>query len=106
MKLFTQTKRVYSHGYLNYIPNLYKVFPELKGVGSEELAKRFQKLGIVFYTIEEKPASVFIRMTMPFAVLVLISLIILMPIHYLVVGRWRYKTGTKLFNWIEAVFNQ
>lgn len=105
MKLFTQTKRVYSHGYLNYIPNFSEVFPELKGVGRDELAERFRKLGIIFYTIEKKPTSVLIRLTMPFAVLVLIGLTLLMPIHYLVVGRWRYQAGTKLFNWLEAVFN-
>ena len=94
-----------SHGYMNYVPKFQEVFPELNHISSEELADRFRELGIEFYTTERKPVSPFVRLTMPFAFIVGVILILSIPIHYFITGRWKYslKSNTKLMNWFEAV---
>lgn len=105
MNMFTELKRVFSHGYMNYVPKFQEVFPELNHISSEELADRFRELGIEFYTTERKPVSPFVRLTMPFAFIVGVILILSIPIHYFITGRWKYslKSNAKLMNWFEAV---
>ena len=73
MKMFTELKRVYSQGYMNYVPNFQKTFPELKNLTREELADRFKSLGVEFYTAERKPIPILIRLTMPFAFVTAVS---------------------------------
>lgn len=103
--MFTELKRVYSHGYMNYVPKFKETFPELKDISSEDLADRFRGLGIEFYTAERKPTPLLIRLTMPFAFTVFVVMIALSPLHYLATGRWRYRLAdnSKLMNWFEAV---
>lgn len=48
MNMFTELKRVYSQGYMNYVPNFQETFPELKNLTREELADRFESLGVEF----------------------------------------------------------
>lgn len=103
--MFTELKRAYSHGYMNYIPKFQETFPELKHISREELADRFIKLGIEFYTAERKPVPLLIRLTMPFAFITFVIMILLSPLHYLITGRWRYdlKDNSKIMNWFDAV---
>lgn len=105
MNMFTELKRVYSHGYMNYIPKFQEIFPELKNLTKEELADRFRTLGIEFYTTERKPVPILIRFTMPFALVTFAIMVLFMPLHYLITGQWRYslKDNSKLMNWFSAV---
>ena len=88
--MFTELKRVSSCGYINYIPKFKETFPELKNVSGEDMADRFRKLGVEFYTTERKPVSLLVRFTMPFA---------------FITGKWRYdlENNIKLLNWFDAV---
>lgn len=103
--MFTELKRVYSHGYMNYVPKFKETFPELKDISSEDLADRFRELGVEFYTAERKPIPIIIRLTMPFAFVTLIAMLALLPLHYFITGKWRYdlKDNNKLMNWFDAV---
>lgn len=105
MKMFTELKRVYSNGYMNYVPKFQETFPELKHLTREELADRFSSLGIEFYTTERKPVPILIRLTMPFAFVTVAIMVLFMPLHYLITGRWHYclKDNCKLFNWLSAI---
>ena len=82
MNMFTELKRVYSQGYMNYVPNFQETFPELKNLTREELADRFMSLGIEFYTAERKPVPILIRLTMPFAFVTVAIMVLFMPLHY------------------------
>lgn len=105
MKKFTELKRVYSDGYMNYVPKFKETFPELKNLTREELADRFKSLGVEFYTVERKSIPILIRLTMPFAFVTVIIMVLFMPFHYLISGRWHYslKDNCKLFNWLTAI---
>lgn len=105
MNMFTELKRVYWQGYMNYVPNFQETFPELKNLTREELADRFKSLGVEFYTAERKPVPILIRLTMPFAFITFVIMVLFMPLHYLITGRWHYrlKDNSKLMNWFDAV---
>lgn len=105
MNMFTELKRVYSQGYMNYVPNFQETFPELKNLTREELADRFKSLGVEFYTAERKPTPIWIRLTMPFALITVVIMALCMPLNYLITGHWHYslKDNSKLMNWFDAV---
>ncbi len=105
MNMFTELKRVYSQGYMNYVPKFQETFPELKNLTREELADRFSSLGIEFYTTERKPVPILIRLTMPFAFVTFVIMVLFMPLHYFITGHWHYslKDNSKLMNWFDAV---
>lgn len=103
--MYRKLKRTWSHNDLNYIPNLKKVFPELSKIDSEEMADRFIELGLDFYTEEKTPVPLWLRFTMPFALLVMLLMFVGMPINFLCTGQWGYSLGKKnrLMNWFRAV---
>lgn len=103
--MYRKLKRVCSHGYSNYIPNFDKVFPELRNLTSEEMCDRFIQLDLKFYSEKQTPVPVWLRFTMPFAIITLLLMIVGLPITFLVTGKWSYSQGDKLriFNWLKAL---
>ena len=73
--MFTELRRVWSNGYMHYIPEFEETFPEL------------------------------VRLSMPFAFITFIIMLITSPIHFFITGRWEYrlKSNGKLMNWFNAV---
>lgn len=103
--MYRKLKRTWSHNDLNYIPKLKKVFPELSKIDSEEMADRFIELGLDFYTEEKVPVSFRLRLTMPFALLIMILMLIGIPINFLIRGQWGYALGEKnrILNWFRSL---
>ena len=103
--MFRKLKRTHTHGYGNYIPNFDKIFPELNKVSSVEMCKRWQKLGVDFYTEILTPVKPFVRITLPFAILLLLIMIIGMPILFLITGSWKYPLSdkSKIYNWFREL---
>ena len=103
--MYRKLKRTWSHGYINYMPNFKKVFPELKNVSSEEMADRFIELGLDYFTEEKTPVSVWIRLTLPFAVLAMLLMLIGLPITFLITGSWGYSLNDKniVLNWLRML---
>jgi ribose/xylose/arabinose/galactoside ABC-type transport system permease subunit len=103
--MYRKIKRVWSNGYANYIPNFKKVFPELNKLDSEELCDRFQELNIDFYTEEITPVKPWLRLTMPFAIVLMILMLIAIPFKFLITGNWSYSLGDKntILNWFKAL---
>jgi len=85
--MYRKLKRTWEHGYINYIPRFKEVFPELSKVDSEELCDRFIKLKMDFYYEDKTYVSFWIRLTLPFAILTMVSMVMLLPIVFLVTGR-------------------
>jgi len=102
--IYRKLKRTWTHGYGN-IPRFKKVFPELKNIDSEELADRFIDLGMDFYTEEKKSINPLLRLTMPFALLVMVVMIVGIPVNFLITGNWGYSLGenNRILNWLRAL---
>ena len=103
--MYRKLKRTWSHSDLNYIPNFRKLFPELSRVSSEELADRFIDLNLDFYTEEKTPVTFWRRITMPFAIIALLLMLLGIPILFLFTGRWYYQLGKNnhLLNWFKSL---
>ncbi len=103
--MYRKLKRTWSNGYANYITNFKKVFPELSKIDSEELCDRFIELNIEFYCEEKTPVNFWMRLTLPFAILTMLLMIVVLPFTFLITGKWGYSLGEKnrLLNWFRAL---
>ena len=103
--IYRKLKRTWSHGYLNYMPDFKKVFPELKNVSSEELCDRFIELGLDFYRDEQEKVKVWVRFTLPFALVLFFLMVISTPIVFILTGQWGYPLGkgNTILNWFRAL---
>lgn len=103
--IYRNLKRTWTRGYINYMPEFKKVFPELKGVSSEEMADRFIELGLDYFTEKEIPVKWWVRLTLPFALIVFLLMLIGLPITFLVTGKWGYRLTDNnfLYNWFRMM---
>lgn len=103
--VFRKLKRVWSHNDMNYIPNFTETFPELNKVSSEEMCDRWISLGIEFYTEETTEVKVWIRLTLPFALILLVLMFIGLPFAFIITGKWSYGSGDKsrILNWFRQL---
>lgn len=103
--IYRKLKRTWTHSDANYIPNFKKVFPELSKIDSEEMCNRFIELKMDFYYEEKKPVNICTRLTLPFALLTMIIMIIGLPIAFLITGNWGYPLNEKnrLLNWFRSL---
>lgn len=103
--MYRKLKRTWSNGYGNYIPKMREVFPELNKLSSEEMCDRWKDLDIEFYTTKETYVSPWIRITLPFALITELLMLIVLPIHYIITGNWRYCLTDKnrIYNWFKAL---
>ncbi len=77
--MYRKLKRTWSHNDANYIPKFKEVFPELNKVSSEEMCDRWIELGVDFYTDEKTSVNKLMRLTMPFAIILMILMLIGVP---------------------------
>lgn len=103
--MFKKLKRTHSHGYANYIPKFTEVFPELSQIDSEELCDRFRKLKMTFYYEESTPVKLWVRLTLPFAIILMALMLLTLPIKFILTGTWSYSLGqnNRILNWIRAL---
>jgi hypothetical protein len=103
--MYRKLKRVWSHNDMNYIPRFRETFPELNKVLSEELCDRWISLGIDFYTDEKVETPIWIRLTLPFALMLMLLMLLIMPINFIITGNWGYSLGNKnrILNWFKAL---
>lgn len=103
--IYRKLKRTWSHGYADYMPKLKKAFPELERLSNEELANRFIELKMDFYYEEKLPVSFWVRLTLPFALLTYVLMIIGLPVVFLFTGHWGYSLGKKnrVLNWFRSL---
>ena len=103
--VFRKLKRVWSQGDMNYIPKFRETFPELNKTSNEELCNRWKSLGIDFYTEEKTEVKGWIRLTLPFALILFVLMFIGLPFCFLIYGRWSYGNGDKsrILNWFRIL---
>jgi len=103
--IYRKLNRTYSNGYYNSIPNFEKVFPELSKIDRIELCHRLQKLNIEFYYEEKTKVNIWVRFTLPFAIVLIILMILLLPINFIINGKWGYEfdKNNNIRNWFRAL---
>jgi|AntRauMFilla1563_2_1112583.scaffolds.fasta_scaffold01064_4 hypothetical protein len=103
--LYRKLKRTWSHGYLNHIPNFKKTFPELSKLDSQELCNRFIELNVEFFSEIKTPVTFWLRLTMPFAFVLMMLMLLSLPFIFLITGRWSYplSENNRILNWFRAV---
>ena len=103
--MYRKLKRVWSHNDMNYIPKFRETFPELKNVSSEEMRDRWISLGIDFYTEKKTPVKTWLRFTLPFAIILMLLMLIGLPIAFLITGKWFYPHTKKdrILNWFRSL---
>ena len=104
--IYRKLRRVWSHNDMNHIHGFFATFPELRSVSSEEMCERWARLGIDFYSKDDAPVTVWVRITLPFAAVVYFAMILFLPFNFLFTGRWGYGFSDKnvLYNWFHALF--
>lgn len=103
--IFRKLKRVWSYNSYSYIPKFRETFPELNKLSYDELCERWRSLGIDLYTEEKTDAPRWIRLTLPFALILLVLMFISLPVVFMITGKWSYGTGEKsrILNWFRAL---
>lgn len=103
--MYRKLKRVWSHNAMNYIPGFYEKFPELRNVSTEELCDRWIDLGIDYYTQKSTAVSPWIRLTLPFAILLMLVMILMIPVVFLFTGNWGYDIpkNPRIYNWFKSL---
>jgi len=103
--LYNKLKRTWSHSSLNHVPRLKEVFPELSKLNNEQLCDRFIELGLDFYTEDKVAVKWWIRLTLPLAAIAMLTMMIILPITFIVTGTWGYSLTTKsrTLNWFKAL---
>jgi hypothetical protein len=103
--MYIKLKRTWSHNDANYIPKFRETFPELNKVSSEEMCDRWIALGADFYTKKETPVSPLMRLTLPFAIILLLLMLIGLPIIFLITGSWFYPhtKEDRILNWFRSL---
>ncbi len=88
-------------GYFTAI-ELKRILPELKNSYTETIEDNLRHSDLEFYYKEKVKSPFWIRLTLPFALLVMLTLFILMPINYIITGHWGYKF-VPLTNWLRSL---
>lgn len=104
--MYRKLKRVWSHSQMNHIPEFMEAFPELKNVSREEMCDRWRNLGITFYGESEvKKVPLWIRLTSPFALILLILMLFFMPIKFIIIGSAKYDfdKSPRIYNWLNSL---
>ena len=102
--MFYKLKRTWTHNDLNYIPKFKETFPELKHLNSEELCDRFSKLNVNFYSVNKESVKPIVRLTLPFAIILMILMFLMLPLNFIITGKWRYDLGkTRIVNWWKSL---
>ncbi len=88
-----------------FMPKLKNKFPELDCLSEEEFIQRFKELNITFYSEKIVPVKPWIRVTLPFALLLMIIMILFTPILFMLTGKWSYelKETNPIRNWLTQL---
>ena len=94
--MYRKLERVWSRNDMSYIPKFRETFPELNKVSGEEMCDRWISLGIDFYTEKKTPVKPWLRFTLPFAIILMVLMLIALPFVFIITGKWNYTLGKKI----------
>lgn len=109
MKLHSLRKVRVQGGYVDskFLREIKNQFPELKNLSSETMCDRLDQLGIDVYYEQKgnRAPSVIVRLTLPFAIITFVLLLLLKPVNYLITGNWYYNMRyfAPIVNWLISL---
>lgn len=81
---------------------LKEVLPELSKKYSDEIVNHLRGTDLQFYYVEKVKQPVWIRLTLPIALIVMLTLFLLLPVNFIITGHWGYKYAP-LTNWLRSL---
>ncbi len=99
MSFFWRLKKI---NYYFAAIKLHKILSKLNKYSVEEIEDELRSSNLEIYEEERIQNNILIRLTMPFALLTMLVLILLSPINYILSGHWGYK-WLPLRNWFRAL---
>jgi hypothetical protein len=76
---------------------------ELKGVSVEQIDGQLCGWDYEFYKKGKVDTSIWMRLTLPLAVITTILLVAFSPVKFILTGKWRYEND-KLANWMRVFY--
>lgn len=102
--MFRKLRLLYSYSSYEGITKLKDVFPELRNLSYDELGDRWKQLGVNLYSEKITPVNKLVRLTMPFAIILIILMFIFIPFNFLITGTWTYKISKGIiYNWFKSL---
>ncbi len=81
---------------------LKKYLPQLKGVPADDIVDNLRGSGLGVVSQESKPKPFWVRLSLPFGLILLLLLLVTLPIKFMFTGTWGYKLEW-LSNWFKAL---
>ena len=81
---------------------LKKCIPELKNVDADDITDHLRGTGLGIVSTESVPKPFWVRLSLPFGLILLVFLLITSPIKFMLTGTWGYKVQW-LSNWFTAL---
>jgi len=81
---------------------LQKHIPELRKMQTDDVVNYLRGSGLFIVRKKLVESTFWIRFTMPFALVVLIFLLLITPIKYIITGKWGYSNQS-IANWFRSV---
>ena len=78
---------------------LKNAIPELSKTDSEKIISYLRKHNLSIVRKDLKKTPFYMRLTLPFALILMLSLLILLPFNYIITGSWYYK-----WKWLDKWF--
>jgi hypothetical protein len=106
--VFKKRNRVYLSSFQNILEREFpKINYELNSIQFEEKCNNVMNKVDMYKYDEIRTIPILIRLTMPFAFLVLLMLFVLKPIIYVITGSWYINTKKceGLYSWIDMVLD-
>ena len=105
--VYRKLERVWSNNNVNYrfLHDFKNKFPELSKLDSEELCDRFSDLNMDFYYEKKTEVNNLVRLTLPFAIILVLLMFILLPITFMITGKWGFPITekNKIYNWFKIL---
>ena len=81
---------------------LKKYIPELKESYIDHIVDHLRGSGLSIIKEQQVKQSIWIRLTLPFAIVFLFLLLITSPLKFIITGRWSYRV-LWISNWFRSV---
>lgn len=94
--------RLRKQDYYNTAFVLKNRISELKNVDADYISDCLRGSDLEFYKKELIKTPILIRLTLPFALIIMLILLIGLPVNYIICGKWGYKWKW-LSNWLRML---
>jgi len=94
--------KIKKQDYWNTAYELKKCIPKLKNEDTNDLVDDLRGSNLSFVMIESVKKPFWVRLSLPFGIIVFLLLFITLPIKFMITGSWSYK-WMWLQNWFSAL---